>query len=102
MIKHLVLFKFHDGIDWTDARAQQAEQVTRGHPAHIPEILGWEVGRNVSDRSQAYDFALIGTFADQTAVTRYLCHQDHQRGVRMWRDIATWVVADFNGPETER
>jgi hypothetical protein len=95
MIKHVVLFKFCEGVDWTDPRAVDAEAATADHPRHIPEILGWEYGRNLNDRPQAHDFALVGTFADLDAVSRYLVHPDHRRGVRLWRSIADWVVADF-------
>ncbi|MFJ9646211.1 Dabb family protein (plasmid) [Streptomyces sp. HUAS TT3] len=95
MIRHTVLFRFKPGIDWSDPRAGAAEAATAGHPDRIEEILGWEYGRNLTDRPVAYDFALIGTFADREAVDRYLIHPDHVRGVGLWREIATWVVADF-------
>ncbi|WDO05343.1 Dabb family protein [Streptomyces murinus] len=95
MIRHTVLFRFRPEVDWSDARARAAEAATAGHPDHIEEILGWEFGRNMTERPVAYDFALIGTFADRGAVDRYLTHPDHVRGVELWREIATWVVADF-------
>ena len=99
MIRHVVLFRFRDGLDWSDPRAAEAEAATAAHPAHIPEILGWEHGRSLNSRAIGYDFALIGTFADLAAVNRYLDHPDHRAGVDRWRAIATWVVADFPLPE---
>ncbi len=98
MIRHVVLFKFYQGITWDDPRAVSAEAATRQHPAHIPEILAWECGRNHANRSIAYDFALIGTFRDEMAVDRYLTHPDHLRGVGLWREIADWRVVDFRVP----
>ncbi|MEV6731335.1 MULTISPECIES: Dabb family protein [unclassified Streptomyces] len=95
MIRHTVLFRFRPGVDWSDTRAQAAEAAAAGHPEQIEEILGWEFGRNMTERAVAYDFALIGTFADREAIDRYLNHPDHVRGVELWREIATWVVADF-------
>lgn len=97
MIRHIVLFKFHDGIGWDDPRARRAEQVTHGHRDEIPEILEWTVGRNTTDRDQAYDFAVVGLFEDRAALGRYLAHPDHRQGVELWRGISDWVVADLEG-----
>lgn len=94
-IRHVVLFKFRPGITWTDTRAAIAAQMTADHPKQIKEILSWEFGRNISDRPDAYDFALIGTFAHQAAIVRYLRDPDHIRGIRLWNEIATWVIVDF-------
>ncbi|MCX5415807.1 Dabb family protein [Streptomyces sp. NBC_00059] len=98
MIRHVVLFRFRDGVDWSDPRAVEAEAATAAHPAHIPEILHWEHGRNLNSRAAGYDFGLIGTFADLPAIDRYLSHPDHQAGVAAWQAIATWVVADIPAP----
>ncbi|MFE3027168.1 Dabb family protein, partial [Nocardia tengchongensis] len=65
-------------------------------PKHIPEIKAWTVGRNVADRTAAYDFALVGLFDDREAVQRYMSHPDHQRGVRAWSELSTWVVVDLD------
>jgi hypothetical protein len=94
-IRHVVLFRFRQGVDWSDPRASAAAQVTADHPRYIPEILNWECGRNLTDRAVACDFALVGTFADRAAVDSYLIDPDHQRGVELWREIATWVVVDY-------
>ncbi|QKW07734.1 Dabb family protein [Streptomyces sp. NA04227] len=94
-IRHVVLFKFKDGVTWADPRAKAAEAATREHPRHIPEIGHWQCGRNVAQRAIAHDFALTGDFADRDAVARYLVHPDHVRGVELWRAIADWSVVDF-------
>ncbi|GHF31008.1 Dabb family protein [Streptomyces griseoluteus] len=94
-VRHVVLFKFKDGINWSDPRAEEAEAATLRHPLHIPEIANWSCGRNTAARSIAHDFAVIGDFADRDAVHRYLTHPDHVRGVELWRAIADWSVVDF-------
>lgn len=104
-IRHIVLFKFKDGVTWSDPRAEEAEAATLGHPQRIPDIKSWQCGRNVADRPIAHDFALIGDFADPDAVARYLVHPDHVRGVELWRAIADWSVVDLevnaqSDPET--
>lgn len=95
MIRHIVCFRFQPGVSWSDPRAARAEQITRQHPRHIPEILAWSVGRNSIPRSVAYDFALVGEFADRAALGRYMEHPDHQRGVAAWSELSTWVVVDL-------
>lgn len=95
MIVHVVAFKFKTGVSWQDPRAAAAERVTHEHPRHIPEISHWTVGRNISERPVAYDFAVIGHFTDRARLDRYLVHPDHQRGVRAWREIGTWIVVDL-------
>jgi len=96
MIRHLVLFKFKGGITWDDERAPRAEAATAGHPKHIPEILAWECGRNMTPRPVAYDFALVGTFRDREALQRYMVDPDHMIGVNLWKEISTWVVVDYD------
>ncbi len=95
MIAHVVSFRFRPGVTWDDPRATAAERVTRDHPAHIPQILGWTLGRNITNRQNSYDFGLVGHFADRVALDTYLSHPDHRRGVAAWREISTWVVLDL-------
>ncbi|MEU9097628.1 Dabb family protein [Streptomyces sp. NPDC048361] len=94
-VRHVVVFKFKDGVDWGDPRAREAAVATEGHPEQIADIITWECGRNVADRSISHDFALVGGFRDRDAVARYLVHPDHVKGVELWRAIADWSVVDF-------
>ncbi|MGW9115760.1 Dabb family protein [Streptomyces sp. NPDC055663] len=98
MIRHVVLFKFHDGVDYGDPRFLRAEAEIHDLPNHVPEILQWECGRNVAERNIAYDYAAIGGFEDRDAVEAYLYHPVHVRGVDSWREFSTWVMADFETP----
>jgi hypothetical protein len=95
MIMHIVAFKFVEGISWRDPRAEAAERISRRHPEYIPEIRRWTAARNISQRPAAYDFAVIGHFADREALGRYMVHPDHQRGVEAWQAISTWIVVDL-------
>ncbi|MFE3319309.1 Dabb family protein [Nocardia sp. NPDC059195] len=96
MISHIVCFRFRPGVSWADPRAETAEIITREHPRYIPEIRSWTVGRNRTDRVAAYDFALVGQFDDRAALDRYMSHPDHQRGVRAWSELSSWVVVDLD------
>lgn len=95
MIRHVVLFKLHDNVSRDDPRFLDAEAEVQRLPEEIPEILEWECGWNIADRDIAYDYAIIGGFADEDAVKTYLYHPVHMRGVEKWREFSSWVVADF-------
>jgi hypothetical protein len=99
VISHIVCFRFLPGITWADPRAEAAERISREHPQHIAEILSWTVGRNTTSREVAHDFAVIGHFEDRAALERYQTHPDHQRGVRAWTELSTWVVVDLDDAE---
>ncbi|MFR0363374.1 Dabb family protein [Streptomyces sp. MCC20] len=95
MIRHLVLFKLNEGVTRDDPRVAAGEEAFRSLDGKIPEIRFWELGWNLSDRPIAYDFALNSGFADAAALRRYVEHPEHQAGVALWKEFATWVVADY-------
>ncbi|GAA1938173.1 Dabb family protein [Kitasatospora viridis] len=94
MIRHIVLFKFKDGISWEDPRAQEAERIAVKVGGEVPELREWRVGRNISTRPVAYDFAAVGLMDDEDALERYLVDEFHQKAIRLWREISDWVIAD--------
>ena len=95
MIRHLVLFKLNEGVERDDPRVVAGEEVFRALDGKIPEIRFWELGWNFSDRPIAYDFAINSGFEDVAALRTYAEHPEHQAGVALWKEFATWVVADY-------
>src|SRR5436190_10543473 len=95
MIKHIVLFKFKEGIGWDDPRALAAEKAVEALGEQIPELKSWFTGRNISDRPIAYDYALVADVADREALQRYLVNSDHVAGVKKWAEISAWNIADI-------
>ncbi|KND31500.1 Dabb family protein [Streptomyces acidiscabies] len=95
MIRHLVLFKLNDGVTREDERVVAGEAAFRALPGQIEDVEFWELGWNLSARPIAYDFAINSSFADAEALKRYVEHPAHQAGVALWREFATWVVADY-------
>ncbi|MFJ4785835.1 Dabb family protein [Streptomyces sp. NPDC088794] len=95
MIRHLVLFKLAEGVDRADPRVEAGFEAFRSLDAKIPEIRFWELGWNLSDRPMAYDFAINSGFDDADALRRYVEHPEHQAGVALWKEFATWVIADY-------
>ena len=76
MLKHVVLMKFK-----ADVVEKDIADLERGLGAlseKIPEILGYEFGRDVVRSERSYDFALLSSFADLEALKRYQVQPDHQ------------------------
>ncbi|MFE4665960.1 Dabb family protein [Streptomyces sp. NPDC056716] len=95
MIRHLVLLKLNEGVERDDPRVVAGVEAFTALGGTIGELRFWEVGWNISDRPIAYDFAINSAVDDADALKRYLDHPDHQAGVALWREFATWVVADY-------
>jgi hypothetical protein len=95
MIRHLVLFKLNEGVERDDPRVVKGEEAFRALDGQIPELRFWELGWNITARPIAYDFAINSAVDDMDALKRYLEHPAHQAGAALWREFATWVIADY-------
>ncbi|MFD9904666.1 Dabb family protein [Streptomyces sp. NPDC059063] len=95
MIRHLVLFKLNDGVERDDPRVVAGVKAFEELGGIVPELTFWECAWNISERPIAYDYAINSAVADPAALQRYLDHPAHQAGVALWREFATWVVADY-------
>ncbi|KAF4408759.1 MULTISPECIES: Dabb family protein [Streptomyces] len=95
MIRHLVLFKLNDGVTRDDPRVLAGVKAFEELGGLVPELASWECAWNITDRPIAYDYAINCTVADTAALQRYLDHPAHQAGVALWREFATWVIADY-------
>jgi hypothetical protein len=95
MLKHIVIFKYREGVVKDDPRVVAVYALLARLPAQIPEVCSWEQGYNVSGREIAYDLALYSSFADQEALQRYSDHPAHRAVVERLREISTWHVVDY-------
>jgi hypothetical protein len=95
MIRHLVLFRLNEGVERDDPRVLEGVDAFRSLEGKIPEIRFWELGWNISDRPIAYDFAINSGFDDVASLRAYVEHPEHQAGVTLWKEFATWVIADY-------
>jgi hypothetical protein len=75
MLKHVVFMKFKSTA--TEAEIAELEQALAALPAAIPEIKGYEFGRDVVKSERSYDFALVSTFENLDSLQRYQIHPDH-------------------------
>ncbi|QKW07941.1 Dabb family protein [Streptomyces sp. NA04227] len=95
MIRHLVLFKLNEGVARDEERVLAGEKAFRELEGQIPELRFWECAWNITDRPIAYDFAINSAVEDTDALRRYLEHPAHQAAAALWREFATWVIADY-------
>ncbi len=95
MLRHIVVFKFRDGVTREDPRVAEVYAQLAGLPALIPEVREWEQGHNVSGRDIACDLALSSSFDSQEALQRYSDHPAHRAVVGRLREICTWHIVDY-------
>jgi hypothetical protein len=94
MLKHVVFMKFKEGI--TDAEISALLEGLSALPAKIPEIKGFQFGRDIIHSERSYDFALVSDFDNLEAMKRYQVHPDHVPVVGMVRSISASILAvDF-------
>jgi stress responsive alpha/beta barrel protein len=92
---HLVLVKLKPGVARTDPAVVAWETLLAGLPRRIPGIVRWETGWNTTARDIAYDFGINSAFATREELDAYGPHPAHQEVVRRLREIADWVICDY-------
>ena len=95
MIRHLVLFKLKAGVTRDDPRVKRWMELSDQLPSQISQIVSWEGGWNVTDRPIAYDFGQNSTFRSREDLAVYLPHPAHQGMVAVAREVADWVLVDY-------
>jgi len=94
MLKHVVFLKFKEGI--TDTEIATLEKALGGLPAKIPEIKGFQFGRDIVRSERSCDFSLVSDFDNLEAMKRYQVHPDHVPVIAMVRSISASILAvDF-------
>ena len=78
MLRHVVLFRWKP--DTGLEKIREIEEAFRALPAKIPQIAGFEWGRDVSVQglSQGFTHCFVVTFASEADRDIYAPHPDHQ------------------------
>ena len=86
-IRHIVTWKMAstDAVE-RDTHAAGVATRLESLPAVIPEILSFEVGRNVL-KGDNFDVVLVSEFADPAALQRYVAHPAHQEVAAYIRSV---------------
>jgi len=94
-MKHIVVFKLHDGVEMDDPGVTGAFEALRALKERIRLIRQWEVGENVSDRPAAMDYALYSAFDSGAALAAYVDDPAHREVVELLKKVCTWKVCDY-------
>ena len=94
MLTHIVIWKYKD---------ETSEEVRQEHvvkiselPNVIPNIVSFNVGRDILHLDRSYDTGLVSVFPDREALDFYTDHPAHQEVAAMGKEIAASVASvDF-------
>ncbi|MEO0572510.1 MAG: Dabb family protein [Bacteroidota bacterium] len=89
-LRHLVLFKFKDGI--TEENLKTMESAFAALPSKIPEIVAFEWGTNNSSlgKNKGFTHCFFVSFENEKGREIYLPHPDHKAFV----DLASAYIED--------
>lgn len=80
MIRHVVAFRFREDVDPDAERALLAE--LEQLPVHFPDMRGFALGPNVSERDDRFSHAFSVEFERLELLTTYLNSDRHERFVQ--------------------
>src|ERR1044071_8020203 len=94
MLTHIVCWKYKAETPETE-RAEHIAKL-RNLPNIIPNILSFNVGRDILHLERSFDTGLVAVYPDREALDFYTEHPDHQEVAAMGKRIAERVVSvDF-------
>ena len=93
MIRHILLFKFNEGVT-ADVREDAIQRLER-LGEQCPTVSEWSIGVNQAESPSAYDVAEIADFIDEQALSRYKNHPAHRELSAHLGTIASWALVDY-------
>jgi hypothetical protein len=86
MIRHILLFRFRDGVPEQTVTAVLAE--LSSFPDRYPAMRNWACGRNVSTRDSSMTHGFVVEFDTEQDLLDYLGSASHEEFVReRWRPV---------------
>ena len=82
MIRHVVMFRWNEGVD--DAHVAATTAAFERLPSLIPHILSYAHGRDLGVVATNYDYAVTGEFESVDEFLAYRDHPDHQALVQAY------------------
>jgi sugar-phosphatase len=98
MIRHMVVFRFHD--DLPDVERQRVLDELNQFPSRYPSMRRWALGSNISKRDSTFTHAFSVEFDSEEELVSYLSSETHERFVReRFRPaVAARAIVSFEAP----
>ena len=94
MLTHIVCWKYKP--ETSEKEIETHISKLRNLPGVIPDILSFNVGRDVLHLERSFDTGLVATYPSREALDAYTIHPDHQEVAALGKQIAERVVSvDF-------
>lgn len=97
MLTHIVCWKYKPEVT-----AEQREghiAALRSLPAHITDILSFNVGADILGLDRSFDTGLVAVFNGRNELDAYTDHPEHQKVAALGRELADRAVSvDFVEP----
>lgn len=99
MIRHILLFTVRNDVP-ADAAALMVRELGE-FPGRFPQIAGFEIGSNVSNRDDAFEYGVTMTFPSPSDLAAYLESEEHETFVReRFRPlVARRAIVSFEVPD---
>ena len=98
MIRHVVMFRWKEGVE--DAQVQALLSAATTLPALIPQIVSYSFGTDLGTAAPNFDFAVTAQFETLDDYIVYRDHPDHQAMVQTYvlPFIAERTAVQFEEP----
>jgi hypothetical protein len=94
MLTHIVCWKYKP--ETTEEQRSDHIARLRALPEVIPNILSFNVGRDILHLDRSFDTGLVAVYPDRAALDLYTDHPQHQEVAALGKQIAEKVVSvDF-------
>lgn len=94
MLTHIVCWKYKKGT--TAEQVETHLRKLRALPDVIPNILSFNVGKDILHLERSFDTGLVAIYPDRAALDFYTEHPDHLEVAALGKEIAEKVVSvDF-------
>jgi hypothetical protein len=98
MIRHMVLFRWNEGVDPAHVAATQAALAEL--PGRIPQIAHYSFGADLGLAPTTLDFGITALFASLDDFVTYRDHPDHQAFIQTFVTpfVAERLAVQFETP----
>lgn len=98
MIRHVISWKLAaEDATARDLAANEIVAALKALPAVIPEIVSFQIGRNIAFPEANWDLVLIADFASLEDLDAYQVHPEHQKVVTIVRArVSARSAVDFD------